>query len=648
MIGYFPSPYKGELLYSICARFSEQVQYPNSKSLCFDLFGSSNVSAVVDLPAYLQHLAKTLPPNECYTPKLLIQNHTLLPYYRPFLELERATIVERQMLELNAIGVYLRLGLAASRVRAGKYLQYCPLCVKDDFDKYGETYWHRTHQLPSVIACSIHRIYLEQSSVNTYCSPHQHQFISAGKVIPVSIIPRFLNNSHKHLLFFKLAQISSELLEKDFPATSSDVLLNKYLGLLIDRGLASYSLNLRARKLEMEFLHFYPPEFLSEFGCDLTKTDNSSKGNWLLHLLRKKQSNAKHPLHHLLLLLFLNTTVSDFFNLPDEISFFGAAPWQCLNQAASHYKQFVVTDFRLGSRCRNGKPVGIFKCDCGFEFARSGPDSNPEDKFRIDKIINFGEVWKNELIKLWNSPNLNLSEISRRLGVDPLTVKRYAHDIGLSFERGLKNYQTLNDNNQLKISSDNSTKTEKATENAKADWLKLLKQFTDISLKELRQQNSRLYSWLFIHEPEWLKSHLPQKSKPEKINNTSVNWKERDKELAEIVQKTAQKLIESQTRPKRITKTAIGKEANCLSLLQVKLDKFPLTAKALEKAVETTENFAIRRIHWAANYLNENHIPVTYWNLVEKACVYNFRHIPSIHQTLNEEVCSCLEFYFKS
>lgn len=222
-----------------------------------------------------------------------------------------------------------------------------------------------------------------------------------------------------------------------------------------------------------------------------------------------------------------------------------------------------------------------------------------------------------------------------------MTVKRYANDIGLSFERGLKNYQTLNDNNQLKISSDNSIKTEQV----KAEWLKLVKQFPDISLKELRQQNSRLYSWLFIHEPKWLKANLPQKPKSEKISNTSVNWEERDQELAELIQKTAQKLIEKQTRPKRITKTAIGKEAGCLSLLLVKLDKLPQTAKALEKVVETTESFAIRRIRWAANYLYENHIPVTYWNLVEKACVYKLRQIPLISQALNEEIRAVTDTY---
>jgi len=59
----------------------------------------------------------------------------------------------------------------------------------------------------------------------------------------------------------------------------------------------------------------------------------------------------------------------------------------------------------------------------------------------------------------------------------------------------------------------------------------------------------------------------------------------------------------------------------------------------LEKAVETTESFAIRRIRWAADYLNENHIPVTYWNLVEKASVFKLKHIPLIRQALNKEIC---------
>jgi hypothetical protein len=30
MIGCFPDPYPDELLYSVCARFHERVQYPNN------------------------------------------------------------------------------------------------------------------------------------------------------------------------------------------------------------------------------------------------------------------------------------------------------------------------------------------------------------------------------------------------------------------------------------------------------------------------------------------------------------------------------------------------------------------------------------------------------------------------------------------
>jgi hypothetical protein len=635
MLGYFPAPYPDELLYSICARYTDCINYPNKREICSELFGSRNTTVVVDFPGFIQHLADILPPNNCYSSEQIIENHTLFPFYQPFLSIERATEIKSQLKSTKATGVHLRLGISASRVKSVNFLRFCPLCVKKDVEKFGETYWHRIHQVESVKACPFHCVYLEETAIKIHCPSHQHHFFSANSVIPKNTRIRQLGNSRNEAHILKLAQLSDELLRLKRPAIDKQSWRAKYLNLLIKRGYASFSSSLRANKLETEFLDFYGQEFLSEFDCQLTKTGNQTKGNWLLNLLRKYPAGCQHPLHHLLLLNFLDTNLKDFFNLSEDVDFFGKAPWRCLNKAASHYKQFVVTDFRLGSRYRNGKPVGIFKCNCGFEFARSGPDTNPEDKFRIDKIINFGEVWKNELIKLWNSPTLKLSEISRRLGVEPLTVKRYAHDIGLSFERRLKNYQTLNDSNQLKISSENSIKTE---EN-KAQWLKLLKQFPDISLKELRQQNSQLYSWLFMHETEWLKANLPQKPKREKISNTSVNWKERDKELAELIQKTAKQLVENQTRPKRITKTAIGKEANCLSLLQVKLYRLPQTDKALEKVVETNEGFAIRRIRWAAAYLNDNHIPVTYWNLVEKACVFKLKHIPLIRQALNKEIC---------
>lgn len=64
MIGCFPDPYPDELLYSVCARFHERVQYPNKKSTIRELFGSITATAVVDLPSNLGNLVAALPQSK--------------------------------------------------------------------------------------------------------------------------------------------------------------------------------------------------------------------------------------------------------------------------------------------------------------------------------------------------------------------------------------------------------------------------------------------------------------------------------------------------------------------------------------------------------------------------------------------------------
>ena len=45
-------------------------------------------------------------------------------------------------------------------------MRYCPLCVNADREKYGETYWHRSHQIRNVNICPKHKCHLINSSVS--------------------------------------------------------------------------------------------------------------------------------------------------------------------------------------------------------------------------------------------------------------------------------------------------------------------------------------------------------------------------------------------------------------------------------------------------------------------------------------------------
>ncbi|PHJ62307.1 hypothetical protein VF14_13990 [Nostoc linckia z18] len=89
MIAFFPDPYPDELLYSICARYTDIVQYPGSSSANQELFGSRSKIASVDLPINLSYLVANLPPGHQYTEDQLIDKHTLLPFYTQFCPQER-------------------------------------------------------------------------------------------------------------------------------------------------------------------------------------------------------------------------------------------------------------------------------------------------------------------------------------------------------------------------------------------------------------------------------------------------------------------------------------------------------------------------------------------------------------------------------
>src|SRR6266508_697540 len=95
MIGLFPAPYQDELLYSICARYGALMQYQNQRGANVELFGRSG--AIVDLPCNLRYLTMLLPPNQYYTIEAIVNQHSLLNFYIPFLPSARVKSIRNEM-----------------------------------------------------------------------------------------------------------------------------------------------------------------------------------------------------------------------------------------------------------------------------------------------------------------------------------------------------------------------------------------------------------------------------------------------------------------------------------------------------------------------------------------------------------------------
>lgn len=161
MITYFPEPYEDELAYSLFARFYMKsgyttlrdvmdVLYVNKWYRADTLFFNKLKPEVVDI------ITRNISMKE------FVERHTMFPYYARFIKKERREKAVQSMINMD--GNYHNL-LPITNGIHGRYLRYCPGCVKYDRENYGETYWHRIHQMDGISVCPIHKCMLVNSSI---------------------------------------------------------------------------------------------------------------------------------------------------------------------------------------------------------------------------------------------------------------------------------------------------------------------------------------------------------------------------------------------------------------------------------------------------------------------------------------------------
>ncbi len=161
MIGYFPKIYDDELIYSWIARYLVHSGYTSAADAYQDLYFNKNLRPSVELMNNLIDDAKSVMTKQMSLEEL-IHKHTLFPEYGRFIDPVRRErlIKEADFTKGNWIN---NLMIPASL--GERCLKYCPLCAKEDRDQYGETYWHRKHQIIGVKICVRHGIYLQDSDI---------------------------------------------------------------------------------------------------------------------------------------------------------------------------------------------------------------------------------------------------------------------------------------------------------------------------------------------------------------------------------------------------------------------------------------------------------------------------------------------------
>lgn len=171
MIACFPTPYPDELLYSLFARYFVKSGYMGYASAAEDLFAKKTVHPDIEFinmlsGEVLYHLQKIM------TLEDLIMKHTMFPYYGRFLRKERRRQALAMLIEMDER--YHNLIYTTKSKPVVRCLRYCSICAAEDRKKYGEAYWHRSHQLVGVNICAVHgcRLFNSMVQISSKTSPY--------------------------------------------------------------------------------------------------------------------------------------------------------------------------------------------------------------------------------------------------------------------------------------------------------------------------------------------------------------------------------------------------------------------------------------------------------------------------------------------
>lgn len=163
MISYLPELYPDELAYSWFCRYYAHSGYLTHKSALEDILYKHHNNPSKEFLGRLS-FDMTEAIKGKYNIEDIILKHTMVPQYARFIPLDQ---------KKNAV---YRIGYdfcdahhlfaILPRHETDAFLKYCPMCAEEDRKKYGETYWHRLHQLRNVQVCAKHGCLLQNSIVS--------------------------------------------------------------------------------------------------------------------------------------------------------------------------------------------------------------------------------------------------------------------------------------------------------------------------------------------------------------------------------------------------------------------------------------------------------------------------------------------------
>lgn len=555
-----------ETIFGIVSRYHVLSGHPTSGDTLIELLNRRCVTLGTAFPSGLNRISKDLrlPVN---TIEELIEGHTILPCFRPFMNHAHYTRIAESVATGTASCTKITLGLLASRVGAEDVLRFCPVCARADCETIGIATWYRAHQFPGVLVCPYHGVLLVAADCLAQRLKRTQLFLpaTATKWNSQKSVSKVDDRAFEKLVI--VSRLIAQLFLLRGVPVDPLTWRNHYLAHLLERDLATVSMRVRQRTLQSALLNFWGsvrnlPPFDGIFArC-------AGDDSWLTSLYRRPRA-AHHPLLHVLLIGFLAASVESFLwtdipspvvtSAPDEQASTATECKIAALAAEGRSMRQVAKELSLSVNAVLVKAEKI-----GIGFTRRSKKLDVEVRSRVRYALAAGD----DIAHIVNTTGLSASTVNRILGAD----------------RGLQTQRT-------------TIMREQRQTQARDKLRVALVASPSAGFKALQTALGADFIWLYRHDRAWLQAQLPATVRTV-ARTSSVDWCARDRAMAERVRLAATEILDPTRHPIRVTLNEIGRCTGNASWLDKHLARLPRTTELLSQILEPVAVFRARRLAW--------------------------------------------------
>jgi predicted RNA-binding Zn-ribbon protein involved in translation (DUF1610 family) len=602
-LAYFPTLYPDEDFRSVVWRYHVRSGNKSLQDTNKDLFNFPT-NRNLFLPRNLSFLLGKLPYGHEITLQKILDGHTLYSLCKLVLSEEQNCQLLRQIASHDeALGntLFERVKLVVAPV-----IRYCPLCMKEDAQNYGECYVHRIHQVQFLHICTKHRVRL-----TTCCGTCQEQYSSStGDNLTTTTIcsqghtpsiDRKLLSSEELTVEMQLLEDAQVLIGSSEYMNRSEI-MRKFQAALWDKGYIDLFGRINKIKFHSDFDAVTKRTFPT-----LIPWINSSKKRETF----RKEWRIPSLLTYIALMRFLSAgSVNDFIERSYECSVprpFGSGPWVCLNPVCPETGKPVITSCNRTLKKR--KFIGHFRCsNCGYTYVRSIAIRDVRQQCYTHSVRTRGKVWETSLVQLRNS-GLAWADIAKIFEITPRSAEKSFYQI-LKAERVIYKSNLAQDetNVQVAFSEILQGAEEIATsqhivydaclKSKRERLLQVISQYPDLFRSEIHKKNPKNYEWLKKHDKGWLEEVLPPpKTHSHPRIGTRLDWAQVDRQLSLKVEEEARILYRlspnGRIRPYSIISRLTKTDGRRLS--KIPRERLPKSWEMLRKYTESDVEYQLRR-----------------------------------------------------